>query len=159
MLRYQHRYSWPLFPHLTVVHCFQHILRATSRIGTELLYVGSSWTLCLCSSIWRGPPEYITYVLVSTSPAVSCVSGSTNLIVYMMVGVRIVAALWGAVIRTRSILLAAFSCNFLKAFSPPVYLASMWCIHIAVSTRSLLGRNCASSYRSGLTSIWPKTCR
>ena len=31
----------------------------------------------------------------------------------------------------------------------------MWCIHRAVSTRPLLGRNCASFYRSGLTSIWP----
>ena len=31
----------------------------------------------------------------------------------------------------------------------------MKCIHIAVSTRSLFGRNCVSFYRSGLTSIWP----
>ena len=28
-----------LLPHLPIVHCFRQILRATSRIGTELLYV------------------------------------------------------------------------------------------------------------------------
>ena len=50
----------------------------TSRISTELLYVGSSWSCCLCSSIWRGPQEYITYELVPTSPAVSRMSGSSN---------------------------------------------------------------------------------
>ena len=42
------------------------------------LYVGSSWTSCLCSSMWKGPQEYITYELVATSSAVSCVSGSSN---------------------------------------------------------------------------------
>ena len=34
----------PLSPHLPIVHCFWQILSATPRIGTELLYVGSSWT-------------------------------------------------------------------------------------------------------------------
>ena len=41
----------PLSPHLPIVQCFQQILRATSCIGTELLYVGLSWTSCLCSSL------------------------------------------------------------------------------------------------------------
>ena len=62
-------------------------------------------------------------------------------------------ALCGAVPRTCSILLAAFSCNCRQAFFPYVLLASTWCIHIAVSILPLLGRNCASFYRSGLTSI------
>ena len=30
-----------------------------------------------------------------------------------------------------------------------------WCIHTAVSIRTLPGRNCVSFYRSGLISIWP----
>ena len=47
-------------------------------INTELLYVGSSWLLCFCSAMWRVPLEYITYELVPTSPAVSCMSGSAN---------------------------------------------------------------------------------
>ena len=36
---------------LPIVHEFQQVFRPTSRIGIELLYVGSS---CLCSAIWRG---------------------------------------------------------------------------------------------------------
>ena len=68
----------PLSPQLPIVHCFRQILRATSRIGTELLYIGSRWTSCFCSAMWRGPLEYITYELVPTSPAVSRVSGSSN---------------------------------------------------------------------------------
>ena len=42
-------------------------------ICTELLYVCLSWSSCLCSSMWRGPQEYIT-----TSSAVSHMSGSSN---------------------------------------------------------------------------------
>ena len=57
-----------LFP---IVHCFRLVFRATSHIGTEL-YAGSSWASCLCSSMCRGPPEYIT------SPAVSRMSDSSN---------------------------------------------------------------------------------
>ena len=45
----------PLSPPLSIIHRFQQVLRATSRIYTELLYVGSSWSPCLCSSMWRGP--------------------------------------------------------------------------------------------------------
>ena len=43
------------------------ILRATLRIVTELLYVGSSWSPCFRSAMWRGPKEYITYELVPNS--------------------------------------------------------------------------------------------
>ena len=57
--------------------------------------------------------------------------------------------------KTCSIQLAAFLCNCREAFSPYVWLASMWCIHIVVSIRPLLGKNCISFHRSGLTSIWP----
>ena len=39
----------PLHP---IVHRFWQVLRATSRIGTELLYVGSSWSPCFCSAMW-----------------------------------------------------------------------------------------------------------
>ena len=71
--------SDPLSLPLPTVHCFWQVLKATSCIGTELLYVGSSWTSCLCSSMWRGPQEYITKELVPTTPAVSCMSGSSSL--------------------------------------------------------------------------------
>ena len=42
-------------------------------IGTELLYVGSNWPSCLCSSMWRGPQEYVTYKFVCTSSVVSII--------------------------------------------------------------------------------------
>ena len=51
----------PLSSPLPIVHCFRQVLRATSRIATELPYVGSSWSSCLCTSIRRDPQEYITY--------------------------------------------------------------------------------------------------
>ena len=70
--------SDPLSPHLPIVHCFRQILRATFHMGQELLYAGSNWTFCLCSSIWRGPLEYITHELVPTSPVVYLVSGLSN---------------------------------------------------------------------------------
>ena len=68
----------PLSSLLPIVHWFGQILRVTSRIGTELLYVGSSWSSCLFTSMWGGPQEYITYELVPTSPTVSHVSCLSN---------------------------------------------------------------------------------
>ena len=53
--------------------------RSSSCIGTELWYIGSSWSSCLCSSMWRDPQEYVTYEFVPTSPAVSCISSSSRL--------------------------------------------------------------------------------
>ena len=68
----------PLSPPLPIVNRFRQVLRAESRIPTELLYVCSSWSPCLCSAMWRGPQEYISYKLVPTSPAVSRMSCSSN---------------------------------------------------------------------------------
>ena len=48
-------------PTFSIVHCFRQVFRATSRIGEELLYIGSSWSSCLCPSMWRGLQEYITF--------------------------------------------------------------------------------------------------
>ena len=61
----------PLLRPLPIVHCFR-------QVWAGLLYVGLSWLSCLCLSMWWGPQEYITYELVPTSPAVSCMSGSSN---------------------------------------------------------------------------------
>ena len=61
--------SEPLSPPFHIVHCFWQVFRATSSLCTELLYVCSSWTSGLCSSLWKDPQEYITYELVPTSPA------------------------------------------------------------------------------------------
>ena len=69
----------PLLPLLSIVHRLWQVFRATSRILTELLYVCSSWSSCICSAIYGGPSEYITYELVPATPAVSYMSGSSNL--------------------------------------------------------------------------------
>ena len=66
----------------SIVHRFQYVFKATSCIGTELLYVGSCCSSCLCLSMWRGPQEYVTYEFVPTSPAVSHMSGSSNLDIF-----------------------------------------------------------------------------
>ena len=142
--------SDPISPSLTIVHWFWQFSRATSSICTELLYVCSSWTSCLCSSLWRGPQEYITYELVPTSPAVSRTSGSSILIVFLMGG----RWPYSCCFVRFCLQLAAFFCNS-HVFSLYVLVASTWCIHIAASILLLLGRNSASFYRSGLTSIRP----
>ena len=78
MSRYKHGISDPLSPPLSIVHCFRQVIRTTSRIDRELLYVGLSWSSFLCSFMWRGPQEYIPYELVPTSSAVSRMSGSSD---------------------------------------------------------------------------------
>ena len=62
----------PLSAPLPIVHCFRYVFGATSRIGTELLLVGSS---CPC----EGVLEKITYELVPTSAPVFRMSSSSNL--------------------------------------------------------------------------------
>ena len=39
----------------------------------------SCWSSCFCTAICGCPSEYISYEFVSASPAVSCMSGSSNL--------------------------------------------------------------------------------
>ena len=69
----------PLSPLLPIIHRLRQVFRVTSCVLTELLYVGSCWSSCFCTSICGGPQEYIAYELVLASPAVSRVSGSSNL--------------------------------------------------------------------------------
>ena len=64
----------------------------------------SSWSSCLSSSMWRGPQAYVAYEFVLTSPAVSRMSGSSNLDSFhdgWLVAVQ----------------LAAFLCNCRQVFS------------------------------------------
>ena len=69
----------PLLPPVYIIHHSRKVFQALSYIGTELLYIGSSLSLCLYSSMWRGPRECITYEFLLTSLVVSCMSGSSNL--------------------------------------------------------------------------------
>ena len=74
----EHGYPWSSLA--TPPYCprFRQVLSVASCIYTELLYVCSSWSLCLCSSMCRGPQEFITNELVPTPPAVSRMSSSSN---------------------------------------------------------------------------------
>ena len=68
-----------LSPFLPIIHRLRQVLRVTSCVLTQLLYVGSCWSSHSCTSMCGGPQEYIAYELVLASPAVSCVSGSSDL--------------------------------------------------------------------------------
>ena len=67
-----------LSPPVSIVHSSREVFKAISCIGTELLYIGSSCSSCLCSSMCRGPQEYVDYEFVLTSLAVSRMSSSSN---------------------------------------------------------------------------------
>ena len=67
----------PLSSPVSIVHHSREVFQATPYISTELLYIGSSWSSYLSSSMWRGPQMYNTYEFVLTS-AVSRMSGSSN---------------------------------------------------------------------------------
>ena len=69
----------PLSPTVTIICRSQEVFQDASSIGTELLYISSSWLFYLCLFMWRGLQEHITYGFVLTSPAVSRMSGSSNL--------------------------------------------------------------------------------
>ncbi len=68
-----------LSPLLPIIHRLRQVLRATTRVLTQLLYVSSCWSSHSCTSMCGGPQEYIAYELVLASPAVSCMSGSSSL--------------------------------------------------------------------------------
>ena len=68
-----------LSPLISIVHRFRKVFKPSSCITTELLYIGSSWSSCLCSSMRTCPLEYIAYEFVSTSTAVSCMFGLSNI--------------------------------------------------------------------------------
>ena len=54
----------PLLPPVSIIHCSQDVFNAIYSIDTELLYRGSSWSSCLCSSEWRGPLFWIQYFIL-----------------------------------------------------------------------------------------------
>ena len=74
MSRCQHGSPWPSLATRVYLLSLPEIFQALSCIASELLYIGSSWPFCLCSSMWRGLQEYIAYEFVFT-----CVSGYTSM--------------------------------------------------------------------------------
>ena len=163
MSRYQHIYSWPSL----ATPPNSSLLSADSLGNISYRHRAAVCRFELDVLLFTRPCEGVhrSISLMSSSlllPAVSHVSGSSNFDSFRdgwVVGGRIAAALRSAFSSICSILLAAFLCNWRQTFSPSAELASMWCINIAVPTRSLLGRNCTLFYWSGLTCIWPKVYR
>ena len=80
-----------LSPPVSIVHCSWEVFLAISCIGRELLCIGSSWSSGPCSSMWKGPQEYIAYEFILTSPA--CLGRLTSIV--FMVGGCTAAVLWG----------------------------------------------------------------
>ena len=121
------RVSLILWPSLPKDHRFRQVIWSASRIYTELLYACSNWSSCIFSAMWRGPQQYIIYELVPTSPAVSCMLGSSNLECFFVMGGwwPYSSCLWGVASGICSILLTAFWCSCCRALSPSVYLASI----------------------------------
>ena len=69
----------PCSPRISIIHHSREVFQATSCIGTELLHIVSGKSSSLCLFMWWDPQEYIAYEFVLTSPAVSQISGSSNL--------------------------------------------------------------------------------
>ena len=69
MLCCQHGSPWPsLTTCLSSIAPGGGVIQVTSCNCIELLYIGSSWSFNLCSSVWRGPQLYIAYEFVSINP-------------------------------------------------------------------------------------------
>ena len=124
--------------------CYMYVLAGRPAFARP--YVGVHRSTSLMSSS----------LLLQQGPA--CLVRLTWIVLWWEAGCRIVGALWGVAARTYSILLATFLCNSRLASSRAVLLASKWCIHTAVLTRPLSGRNCVSFYRSGLQYLEPFNC-
>ena len=106
--------SDPFSPPVSIVHCFRQVFKATFPIYTELLYIVSSRSSCLCLSMWRRLQVYVTYEFVLTSSFLVRLTW----IVFMMGGNwQYSWFLWGAASRTYSVLLVAFLCSCHKVFS------------------------------------------
>ena len=136
----QHGSPDSFLPPVSIVHCSREVFQATSLISREYLFISSSWSSKLRSSMWRGPQEYIAYAFVLNSPPVSRMSGASNLnsFFWWVIGGGIASVLLGVASKTYSIWWAVFLCNCRHVFSLCLWLASMWCIHSAVSRRPLV---------------------
>ena len=100
----------PLSSLVPLIHHSWQVYQATCYISLELLLLSSSRSSNLCSSVWRRPLEYIAYEFVLTFSAMSCMSGSSNLDVFLDG--------WDVASRVGSIQLVVFLFNCRQAFSP-----------------------------------------
>ena len=108
---------------LPIFHCLRQVLRATPRIHTQLLYVGSSWSPCFCSAIRRSTSLMSPSLLLQQCSA--CLVRLT-LIVFVMGGrCPYSCCLMGCCLQDLFNIAAAFLCSCRQTLSPSVSLASM----------------------------------
>ena len=108
-----------LSPPISIVHRSQVVFKATSCIGTELLYIGFSWSSCfarLCEEVHRIISHRSSSLLLQQCPA--CLVRLTWIVFVM--GDRWAYSCCFVASRTCLILLAAFLYNCRQAFSPYV---------------------------------------
>ena len=68
----------PLSPPVSIVHCSREAFKAISCVSTEMLYIGSSWSSCLCEGVYRS--------ISLTSSSFPCPDVRLTLIVFVMGG-------------------------------------------------------------------------
>ena len=151
----------PLPPLLPIVHRFWQVLRATSRIVTELLYVGSSWSSCFCSPyewVHRSTSLMSSSLLLQQYPAclvrltsIVFVMGGRWLYSWCFVGVLPPGLVQNCSQHSRE---AFFSCRLVSVpFSTYILLNNVWRyplgppIRHPLRTISLYGRWSTSGFR------------
>ena len=77
-----HDFPSPVFP---IGQSSRYVLCVISRILKKLLNVGLCWSAYTGRSIYRVPQEYVTYEFILSSPAVSSVSCSPLLNIYIYI--------------------------------------------------------------------------
>ena len=103
----------PFSPLFSSVHCFRQVFSNTSRIGTELLYVGSCWSSCPCRpfvGVHRCTTHMSSSLLLQQCPA--CLVRLT--LIVLVIGGKWPYSCCFVGCRTCSILLAASEIKFTK---------------------------------------------
>ena len=146
----------PISPRFSIVHRSRGVFQAISCVSTELWYIDSSWSSCLCTSMWRGLQEYVNYEFVLTSPVVPRMSGSSNFDRFRD-GWQVAVHLLFCVVRPPGLVQYGsqyFCVIAVKFFS--ISLDSVYVVHPYSSIDTITAwKNCVLFYRSGLSSIWP----
>ena len=115
----------PLLPSIPINHHTKQFLSMAPSICTELM--NASWTTLVC------PLKNVSYELVLTSLAVSCISYWDWFARWEVSGHKTGAS------RISSKQLTVSLCSSNLAFSPGISLESKWCNHMVVLTKLQLG--------------------
>ena len=170
MSHHQLGYPWPSLTIPPIVHCVWQIFGARSRIGTELQYVGSSWSSFAfarpCEGVHRSTSLMSSSLLIQQCPV--C-------LVRLIVIVSVMDGRWlysccfaGAASWACLILLAAFLCNCCQAFKYIyiyIYIYICVCVCVCVCVNKLYknvfpkSRKCFDNIQEKKNSYFTALCR